>query len=247
MLTGDLRSLFSAARAHPRLNQAAVEVLSSISVDGITQQQQLDSVLLYLLMHGKHVHSLDLARAENVTVSLRDLPHNLHLDSLVLSNLTLQMQPFAGRLGVVTMRHPNILHKQLRLSRCKLIDGIEGLAAALALLPGLQHLSISGRGMAHMYLEYRGRFPTHVLPRLKKLTYLEIDDVTLQGVPALQPVQGLNLLADLRLSVPNNAAVKRDMLSGLQHLTRLEVGGGVKLEANVLFVATPKTGLIRPF
>ena len=47
-------SLFSAARAHSRLHQAAVQVLSSIDVQTATQQQ-VDSLMLYTDRHCQHV------------------------------------------------------------------------------------------------------------------------------------------------------------------------------------------------
>jgi hypothetical protein len=43
----DRRSLFSAARAHSRLHQAAVLALSSITAV-VSHQQQADSVLVYV-------------------------------------------------------------------------------------------------------------------------------------------------------------------------------------------------------
>jgi hypothetical protein len=43
----DQRSLLSAARAHSRLHQAAVQALSSITLQGVTHQHQADGVLLW--------------------------------------------------------------------------------------------------------------------------------------------------------------------------------------------------------
>jgi hypothetical protein len=51
-------SLFSAARAHSRLHQAAVLALSSIKVVVKTQQQLDHSLLLYLGKHGQHVNNM---------------------------------------------------------------------------------------------------------------------------------------------------------------------------------------------
>jgi hypothetical protein len=50
-------SLFSAARAHSRLHQAAVLAASSISTV-LHDQQQLDSVLLYLNSHDQHISGI---------------------------------------------------------------------------------------------------------------------------------------------------------------------------------------------
>jgi hypothetical protein len=55
----DQRSLFSAARAHSRLHQAAVAALRSVTAL-VRNQQQADDVLLYLGKHGSHVNSLKL-------------------------------------------------------------------------------------------------------------------------------------------------------------------------------------------
>ena len=54
----DPRSLFSAARAHSRLHQAAVLAASSVTVVR-NRQQRLDNVLLYLANNGEHVGSIE--------------------------------------------------------------------------------------------------------------------------------------------------------------------------------------------
>ena len=86
---GDLRSLFSAARAHSRLRQVAGEVLSSITVGRVTQQRHVDSVLLYLSNHGGHVHCLHLEGVADYgswsCVSLLRLPPSVQLDSCACS------------------------------------------------------------------------------------------------------------------------------------------------------------------
>lgn len=122
----DMRSLFSAARAHPKLHHAAAMALSSISVGAITNQQGLDSVLLYLSKQGQHVDSIDLSTIDifHGTVSLRQLPSKLQLASLTLACLQLQLQPRDGFQGIV---RPGLPLKQLRLKFCTLLDGDEGL------------------------------------------------------------------------------------------------------------------------
>jgi hypothetical protein len=124
--------------------------LSSITVK-LGQQQQAEGLLKYMSSHGQHVDSMELevATLEGASgvcvtsrsrrVSLHQLPDHLQLSSLVLSHLQLQLQPGARFQGVV---RPGLPVKQLQLSHCLLLDGPEGLAAALSLLPGLQHLSI---------------------------------------------------------------------------------------------------------
>lgn len=101
----DKRTLFNAARAHSRLQQAAVAALNSITAVNCNQQQVLDSVLLYLGKHGRHLDSVQLKvrGPQWGAVDLRQLPPNLRLSSLHLESFSLQLQPgkiFRGVLGV---------------------------------------------------------------------------------------------------------------------------------------------------
>jgi hypothetical protein len=100
----DLRSVFSAARAHSKLHQAAVTALRSIRASMQTQQE-LDGVLLYFSKHGHDVDSLDLERVWSAypkdRITLHQLPPNLQLSSLKLTNLDVQLQPFGGFQGVL--------------------------------------------------------------------------------------------------------------------------------------------------
>jgi hypothetical protein len=138
----DLHSLFSAARAHSRLHQAAVLAISSIRTV-VRQQQQADSVLLYLSNHGQHVDSIDLAgleAADSALFEVRELPRNKlqGLSSLAFSRMRLQLQPGDGFKGVFGAGVPL---QQLHIHQCELLDGEQGLVAALVLLPKLQYLS----------------------------------------------------------------------------------------------------------
>jgi hypothetical protein len=59
----DPRSMFSAARAHSRLHQAAVIALNCITAE--VQQQQLDSLVdVYLTTHGSHIDNISLDGAD---------------------------------------------------------------------------------------------------------------------------------------------------------------------------------------
>jgi hypothetical protein len=58
----DHRSLFNAARAHSKLHQAAVVALRSITLH-VSQQQQIDGVMVYLGKHHQHVDSFELVGA----------------------------------------------------------------------------------------------------------------------------------------------------------------------------------------
>jgi hypothetical protein len=84
----DQRSLFCAARAHSRLHQVAVLAQRNITAF-ITQQQHVDSVLLYLHNHGQHVDTIDLKTglASAAKFKLRQLPPSMQLDKLCLDNM----------------------------------------------------------------------------------------------------------------------------------------------------------------
>jgi hypothetical protein len=62
---GDQRRLFSAARAHSRLHQAAVAVLHSITVK-LTKQRHWNRVLKYLEENGDQINSLNLCTSDSV-------------------------------------------------------------------------------------------------------------------------------------------------------------------------------------
>jgi hypothetical protein len=100
---------------------------------------------LYLQKYGQHVRSISLRGAaadddDIPTFTICQLPPDLpKLSSLQFDNLKLQMQPGSGSEAVVRAGLPL---KQLDLNHCVLLDGEEGLAAALSLLPELEHLSI---------------------------------------------------------------------------------------------------------
>jgi hypothetical protein len=57
--SNDQRSLLSAARAHSKLHQAAAQILRSVNAVMI-QQQQCDSVFLYMHKHSQHVQHMIL-------------------------------------------------------------------------------------------------------------------------------------------------------------------------------------------
>mgnify|MGYP001807073973 CR=1 FL=1 len=242
----DQRSLFSAARAHSRLHQAAVLALRSITAV-ITQQQQVDGVLLYLSKHGQHVDSTQMEGPEGRTVALRALPYNVQLGSLQLSRVRVQLPPKHGLEGVLGPAARVAGLKQLRLDSCDLpyIHVTDNLAAALSLLPaGLEHLSI--RRLVTMG-GWGVPFPMGMLQQLQQLTYFELADMWLKGPDqeqqALQPLQALTRLADLRLvGLKARSTVEREytdkifasMLSGTHNLTCLVLSGVVELQPGVL-------------
>jgi hypothetical protein len=74
-----------------------------------TQKQQVDSVLLYLHKHGRHIDAIDLrtdlSHASADRFKLRQLPPHLQLTSLLLDSMCVQLQAgrgFSGVLGPAT-------------------------------------------------------------------------------------------------------------------------------------------------
>jgi hypothetical protein len=121
--------------------------------------------------------------------------------------------PFPGVLGGTAAA----ALKQLRLKDCEL-KAAGSLAAALAKLPDLKHLSID-----HVK-PFDGEIE---LQTLQQLTYLELAASSLQvdgeAIPAMQRLRDLSVLLDLRLSSDSTYSINASMLSGLQRLTRLQL------------------------
>jgi hypothetical protein len=187
----------------------------------------------YLPKHGQHIDSISL-RGAGYRIGFIQLPAKMiKLKSTQLENcklqldkLVLQLQQGEGNQGVLGAAATPPL-KQLRLADCLLLDGEEGLASALVLLPGLEHLSISNSyntlGQLKVPL-------SDMLPGLQELTYLELGNVSMQGWfgdPAnLQRLSGLNRLADLRLlGLQTGDHITASTLSGAQSLTHLQLQG----------------------
>ena len=190
-------------------------------------------MLLYLSKHHKHIDSVQLKEIEYKEVRLRPLPTNLQLYSLQLDWVHLQVQLGDGLQGV--LRAPDL--KQLRLHKCRL-DGVG--ADALSHLPArLEHLSI--HELCIIYEPFQ--LSTGMLQQLQQLTYLELACIKLQGpaqdANALQPLQALTGLVDLRLvSIVNvqfgdGDILTASILAGINRLTCLALRG-CKMEPGVL-------------
>jgi hypothetical protein len=183
--------------------------LSRIDLYTGAQQHQADGMLKYLSKYGQHIERVDICGSH--TVQLSYLPANLQLSSLRLYEVSMHSSCVVGLAASLN---------ELELCTCTLLDGAEGLTAALALMPGLQHLRVVD--LKHT----QGiKLATQVLPGLQQLTYLALSGVELEGhdqeVPALQPLQALTQLKDLRLVFRMTSTLTSSILSGMQQLTRL--------------------------
>jgi hypothetical protein len=134
-------------------------------------QQRLDSLLdLYLPLHGSRVDGVSLESGSHA--ALRQLPTALtKLSALALEYLDVQLFPGSGCQGVLGHAVTPLL-KQLRLNDCTLLDKEGGLAAALDLLSGLEHLSIGcWTTERHQWLLLTG----DMMLKVQQLTYLELE------------------------------------------------------------------------
>jgi hypothetical protein len=185
----DQRSFFCAARAHSRLHQAAVLALRSITAV-VTQQQQADSVLLYLSKHGQHVDSVSIEYTGDDGECAFCFSHFPYPDAMQLRSWLVSNMVLGG--GLQQVLGPALT--QLQLIECRMFDdaAIHALNAALSQLPDLQHLSLRGLGTGEDFTECY-EFPTCVLQQLQQLTYLELEAIGYWGTdsnrPILQPLQ----------------------------------------------------------
>jgi hypothetical protein len=241
----DPRTLFSAARAHSRLHRAAVLAASSFTAE--LKNDQVHGMLAYLAKYGQRISSVALSgadyfRAETPAI-LNQLPHDKlqKLESLALEELILQLQPRRGYKGVL---QAGASLKKVQIHECQLLSSLapddeeKVLAAALLLLPQLEHLSINhlctasqgAYGTFGAYSVFGGfgfgasfKFPGDVIKAMRQLTHLELSNCGLQN--GMQHLKGLTGLQDLRLCSVVKLSVTASILSGCQRLTRLEVSG----------------------
>jgi hypothetical protein len=227
----DRVSLCSAARSHSRLHQAAVAALSTIDID-MAERQHVSSALCYMRKHGQHIREFTLRLRDRHTGNLRQLPSQQQLSSLQLAGLRLQLLPGNGFPGVLGLQGGVKARplKELTLYDCVLVDGAEGLAAALLLLPGLEELylgSLRGRALDDSVCCF-----TSGMLQLPNLTCLSLFGNLVQPIAGqcdLQPLQGLPRLLELRLDCAESGSyrVTAAMLSGVNELTCLDLYGVV--------------------
>ena len=226
------RSLFSAARAHSRLHQAAVLAFNSLSIH-CKGQQQADSILMFLGKHEKEIGSVQLTADDiyDCNVFIRELPPSLQPSRLQLTGFRLQLQPGDGFLGVLGVAAQVEALKQLELKLFELEDGDEGLAAALTQLPtGLGRLCIASEDdCCYTTLSISA------LQHLQQLTSLKLANFNFVDNHKVGPtLQAMTRLVDLRLHYAyaadddHSPALTAGVLSGMSHLTRLELFGQVE-------------------
>lgn len=218
-LTDDQRSLFSCARASSDLRKQGAPLVNKIRAD-VKQQQQVDSVLVYLDRYQQHINSITLqSEFRQPVLTMRELPSGLKLNLLTLKCLKLQLQPGGGFEGVL---RPGAHIQQLHIDDCMLLDGASALAAALPLLPQLDHLRVN-----HIQQKNgdRVRFPGDALLQLPQLTRLELCLGSLHGPSTLQYISTLTALQDLRMDCPGEDLITAHSFEPLQRLTTLRALG----------------------
>jgi hypothetical protein len=227
----DPHTLFSAARANSRLRQAAAVALSSIS-SKVNDQQQLQSLLVYLNNHTSDVTSLTMQGPISGAPYMLELPAALELCSLDIANLPVRLTPGDSFAGVLHA-WPGL--KKLRLSDCLLVDEGDSLHAALLLLPTLHHLSLEGLHLHGDEWDMCAPFKLEVLDHLQRLTFLELKTLSFQhdGSNVTHPLEQLTDLQCLQLA-SNRLTVSASTTSGMQQLTHLELGFWTKVEAAAL-------------
>jgi hypothetical protein len=153
-------------------------------------------------------------------VILGELPNNLpQLASLKLGGLSVQLQPGNGHQGLLGAGLPVL--KRLRLDGCSLLDGEQGLAAALTLLPALQRLTVR-------FLTTSGAEPlsstwTTGLQQLQHLQHVSLLGC-LGRANNLQHLQCLTQLQSLELHSQGEVTIEATMFAGMQFLTSLRLG-----------------------
>jgi hypothetical protein len=201
-------------------------------------QGQLDAALVYLGKYGYFIETVYISGDTDFPVILRQLPSSLQPRSLKLSNLQLQLHPAPGFQGVLGAAAGVAALKQLELNHCELLDlspSDQVLTAELSELPaGLEHLSISFRKkIAHVC---GSQLPCCSSYSSSPTRYSVLGDMELlspdEASPALQPLQALTRLVDVRL-LYCSATFTASMLPGACNLTHLHIYGGT-MEPSVL-------------
>jgi hypothetical protein len=121
----------------------------------MTEQEQVDSMLVYLEKHGQYIRSVNLQGSvedsQQSRPTLRQLPPDSQLRSMHLNGFKVQLLPGAGFRGVLGAAAMVAALTQLCINDCEpiVIDGEEGLELALSQLPGFQFLIITLKEYGH--------------------------------------------------------------------------------------------------
>jgi hypothetical protein len=123
------------------------------------------------------------------------------------------------------------------------LDGFQGMAAALSLLPRLEHLDVNMLEAQDSSYFTSEVFTPATLQHLQQLTYVAVAGVR-DDYPAplvLQPLQALTRLAHLQMDGTSFPAtgqyplqIENDTLLSSHHLTHLELPWGVLFDSGVL-------------
>ena len=138
---------------------------------------------------------------------------------LVLQHCAICLQSMAGLPGLLHgLKH--LTHLSLHFSTVLDVNGLNSLSS-LAALPDLQHLSLGalldGQGQGLRQLE-----APDLLPKLSKLTYLEVSKRLVLSVPSMQQLSCLSDLQTLILHFRGNSEVSTAALGALFHCPRLQ-------------------------
>jgi hypothetical protein len=180
-------------------------------------------------------------------VRLQELPSTPHLTNLTCEarsnhgqdRISLRLLPGGGFQGVLGAGQLPL--KRLRLKGCNLIDGPAVWAAIAANLPDLETLSLEdiqcGRSIGSNDIITPAEAHSMLFDAaagMQQLTQYEVSashGMSLWEGPgiipaaALQHMQTMSQLVDLRLKLPPHCSISTSMLSSMHSLTRLELAG----------------------
>lgn len=161
-------TLFSAARAHSRLQQAAAVVPKTLKMaicESSRAQQQINSLLTYSSRYVPHIRSVDISSVyrwswdmlcspRKIEALVCELPAGLQLRSLRLEAAGVQLSPCGGLRGVLEGLTSLTL---LQLLGCTLLEEVGCPTVPLEQLLTLQHLEVTAIGSSRGHGAVRRR------------------------------------------------------------------------------------------
>jgi hypothetical protein len=207
--------------------------LSSISIT-VNNQQQIQGLRRYLVLHSSEVTSLDVRYAGTDELSWCALPKGLKLKNLQLAGFNLELSDNGDWDNTDSLSEGPSL-TQLCLRECNM-ETLGSLYSALSNLPSLQHLKLVSIGTYEEDVPHDwdcGSFWPPVLKDLQNLTFLEVGSMELGYRDSLKPLRHLTNLKSLRLDLcrPRGCSITASMLSSMQQLTHLDVAASLKLSS----------------